>query len=141
MRLFYHSWVFYNHFIATLYHFFGTNLLTQCPVPVAVFCLFFSSQEINTKWSPNATKLHGDFLWTRRNPMGQSCTWGCPEGGTNHQGAPGWVVPTSVASPTPSLHYKFRNIPKPFGVDLDQKFRRRKASVYTRSNLDPVPAP
>ena len=65
--------------------------------------------------------------------MGQSCTWGCPEGGTTHQGAPGppsaprWVVPTSVASCTPSLHYKFPNIPKPFGVTLDQKFRHRKA--------------
>ena len=73
------------------------------------------------------------FFWTRRNPMGQSCTWGCPEGGTTHQGMPGppsaprWVVPTSVASRTPSLHYKFPNIPKPFGVNLDQKFRRRKA--------------
>ena len=61
--------------------------------------------------------------------MGQSCTWGCPEGGTTHQGpgAPKWVVPTTVASRTPSLHYKFPNIPKPIGVNLDQKFRRRKA--------------
>ena len=29
---------------------------------VAVFCLFFTSQEINTKWSPNAAKLFGDFF-------------------------------------------------------------------------------
>ena len=42
-------------------------------------------------------------------------------------GAPRWVVPTSVASRTPSLHYKFTNIPKNLGVNLDQKFRRRKA--------------
>ena len=27
--------------------------------------------------------------------------------------------PTSVASRTPSLHYKFPNIPKPFRVTLD----------------------
>ena len=65
--------------------------------------------------------------------MGQSSTWGCPEGGGTHQGvhggpgAPRWVVPTSVASRTPSLPYKFTNIPKPIGVNLDQKFRRRKA--------------
>ena len=26
MLLFYHSWVFYNHFIATLYHFLGLTL-------------------------------------------------------------------------------------------------------------------
>ena len=64
---------------------------------------------------------------------GQRSTWGCPEGGTTHQGMPGppgaprWVVPTSVASRTPSLHYKFPNIPKTLGVNLDQKFHRRKA--------------
>ena len=58
---------------------------------------------------------------------------GCPEGGTTHQGVPRspgvprWVVPTSVASRTPASPYKFPNIPKPFGVNLDQKFRRRKA--------------
>ena len=58
---------------------------------------------------------------------------GCPEGGTTHQGAPGgpgaprWVVPTSVASRTPSLPYKFPKIPETLGVNLDQKFRRRKA--------------
>ena len=88
------------------------------------------------------------FFGTRRNPMGQSCTWGeCPEGGTTHQGAPGppgaprWVVPTSVASRTPSSPYKIPNIPKTLGVALDQKFCRRKASVSKRSNIDPVPAP
>ena len=64
--------------------------------------------------------------------MGQSCTWGCPEGGITHQGAPGgpgaprWVVPTSVASCTPSLPYKFPKILKTLGVNLDQKFRHRK---------------
>ena len=42
-------------------------------------------------------------------------------------GAPRWVVPTSVASRTPSLHYKFPNILKPLGVNLDQKFHHRKA--------------
>ena len=58
---------------------------------------------------------------------------GCPEGGKTHHGAPGgpgaprWVVPTSVASRTPSLPYKLPNIPKPLGVTLDQKFHRRKA--------------
>ena len=69
---------------------------------------------------------------------------GCPEGGTTHLGAPGaprWVVPTSVASRTPSLHYKFPNIPKPLGVTLDQKSCRRKVSVSAKTNLDHIPAP
>ena len=78
-------------------------------------------------------KLFGDFLWTRRHPLGQSSTWGFPEGGTTHQGMPGGpgaprrVVPTSAASRTPSLPYKLTNIQKTLGVNLDQKFRRRKA--------------
>ena len=38
-----------------------------------------------------------------------------------------WVVPTSVASRTPSLPYKIPNIPKTLGVNLDHKFRHRKA--------------
>jgi hypothetical protein len=50
------------------YIFFGTNLLTQCPVPVAIFCLFLAFQKINTKKSPNMMKLYGDFFWTRRDP-------------------------------------------------------------------------
>ena len=64
---------------------------------------------------------------------GPEAPWGCPKGGTTHQGAPGgpgvprWVVPTSVASRTPSLPYKFTNIPKTLGVNLDEKFHRRKA--------------
>ena len=54
--------------------------------------------------------------------------WGCPEGGTTHQGVPGppgaprWVVSTSVASRTPCSPYKFPNIPKTLGENLDQKF-------------------
>ena len=58
---------------------------------------------------------------------------GVPRGGTTHHGTPGgpgaprWVVPTSVATRTPSLPYKFPNIPKTLGVNLDQKFCRRRA--------------
>ena len=63
---------------------------------------------------------------------------GFPEGGTTHKGAPGgpsaprWVEPTSVASRTPSLPYKSPNIPKTLGVNLDQKFRRRKARSHEK---------
>ena len=52
------------------------------------------------------------------NPPGRA--WGGP-------GAPRWVVPTSVASRTPSLPYKFPKVPETLGVNLDQKFCRRKA--------------
>ena len=54
-------------------------------------------------------------MWARAAPGG------CPEGGITHQGAPGglsmprWVVPTSVASRTASLLYKYPNIPETLG--------------------------
>ena len=70
---------FYSNFIS----FFGTDLLTQCPVAVVVFFLFFTSQKIKTKWSTNAAKLFGDFFWTRRHKMGQRSTRGVPRGGHN----------------------------------------------------------
>ena len=63
---------------------------------------------------------------------------GCPEGGTTHQDAPGgrgaprWVVPTSVASRTPSLPYKFTNIPKPFGVNLDHSYAAARLCSYQK---------
>ena len=46
-----------------------------------------------------------------------------------------------MASRTPSLPYKFTNIPKTLGVNLDQKFRRRKALYPRETNLDPFQHP
>ena len=58
---------------------------------------------------------------------------GVPRGGHNIPGrarAP-WRAKVGYAHlgglPPPSLHYKFPSIPTPFGVNLDQKFRCRKA--------------
>ena len=115
MLLFYHYWMFYNHFIATLYHFFGTNLLTQCTVPVAIFWLFFyiAGNQYQTESKHRETPRR--FFMDQKIPIGpgQHLGGGCPKGCTTNQvppgspGAPRWVVPTSVASRTPSLHYKF----------------------------------
>ena len=94
---------FYSNFIS----FFGTNLLTQCPMLVAIFCLFFTSQEINIKRSPNTVKLFGDFLWTRTPRMGQRSTWGCPEGAQptrarlGAQACPGGLCPPRWAHGPP----------------------------------------
>ena len=57
--------IFYNFHIllATFYTIFGTNILIQCPVPVPVCCMFFVSQNIHTKQSPNVIKTYGDFFW------------------------------------------------------------------------------
>ena len=65
---------------------YWTNLLIQCPVPVC--CMFFVSQKIHIKRSPNGIKTYGDFLgiyvnfgkWNQRETM--------PEGATRQGGAP-----------------------------------------------------
>ena len=57
---------------------------------------------------------------------------GCSEGTTPHQGAPGgpgaprWVVPTSVASCTASLLYKYPNIPETLGESTEINSSNRK---------------
>ena len=50
------------------------------------FSMFFTSQEINIKRSPNATKLYDDFLSTKRKKLGPGCTWGESRGGDNPPG-------------------------------------------------------
>ena len=56
--------IFYNFHIllATFYTIFGSNILIQCPVPVLVCCMFFVSQNIHTKRSPNVIKTYRDFF-------------------------------------------------------------------------------
>ena len=77
---------------------------------VALFCLFFTSQKINTERSPNAAKLFGDFFGAEDTRWAKEVPEGGPEGSTTHLGAPWWVVPTSAASHTASLLYKYPNI-------------------------------
>ena len=98
--------MFYNQFIS----FFVTNLLTQCPVPVVVFYIAGNQYQTETK---HCETFCGFF-------MDQKTT----SGPKKH--LRGWVVPTSVASRTPSLPYKFQKFQKPSGVTLDHKFHRRR---------------
>ena len=46
--------------MATSYIIFGTNIF---PVPVPVCCMFFVSQSIHIKRSPNAMKFYGELFW------------------------------------------------------------------------------
>ena len=51
---------------SNVFHMFsGTNLLTRCPVPVSVFCLFFLSEKLYRKYSRNGLKIYDEFLFTR----------------------------------------------------------------------------
>ena len=146
MLLYYHSWMFYNHFIATLYHFLGLTYWPSAQCQLLFFACFLHRR----KSISNRVQTPRNFLWIFYGPediqWAKEAPGGVPRGGSTHQGAPGgpdapkWVVPTLGAHWTASSPYKFPNIQKSFGVALDQKFRHRKASVSTRSNLDPVPA-
>ena len=92
-------------------------------LPSASCCFLhvFTSHEINTKHSPNATRLYGDFFGLEDIKWAEEACGGCSEGSTTHQGAPGgpsaprWVVPTSGAPRTPSLLYKYPNMPETIG--------------------------
>ena len=81
--------IFYNFYIllATFYTIFGTNILIKCLVPVPVCCMFFVSQKIHIKRSPNGIKTNSDFLeymWI----LGSGINARMPEGPTRVRGAP-----------------------------------------------------
>ena len=51
------------------YIIFGTNLLTEGPVQIAVFFAYFSvSQKRNIKRNPNGMKPSRGYFWNKRNP-------------------------------------------------------------------------
>ena len=76
--------------------------------------------------------MQQNFLWIFSGP--EDTCWakevpdGCSKGSTTHQGAPGptWVVPTSVASRTASLLYKYHYIPETLGKSTKINSGRRK---------------
>ena len=80
-------------------------------------CCFLCTNEC----SPNTAKLFDVFYGPEKSHWARAAPGGCPEGGTTHLGAPRppcapwWVVPTSVASRTPSSPYKFPIFQKPSG--------------------------
>ena len=65
MLLYILFWMF-NGFIIHFYIIFGTNLLTQGPVQIAVFFAYFSvSQKRDIKRSPNGMKPSGELFLER----------------------------------------------------------------------------
>ena len=83
-------------------------------MPVAVFCMFLHRMKSISNRVQTPRNLLEIFM-DQNTTMGQSSTWGCPKGGTTHQGAPRWVVPTSVASRTAPSLCKYSNIPETLG--------------------------
>ena len=98
--------------LQSFYIIFGTNRSTQCIVPVAVFCMFFTSQEINTKRSPNAAKLFVDFFGPQDIQWaGEAPGWLCPPA----QARPGGLCPPRVPPGPPLCSINTPIFPKPYG--------------------------
>ena len=110
---------FYSNFIS----FFGTNLLTQCPVPVAVFCLFFTSEEININRSPNTAKLFEDFFDQKTSYGLEKRLGGAPRGAQptrarqEAQACPGGLCPPRVPPGPPLCSINTPKYQNPRGVD------------------------
>ena len=78
-----HSWIFYNHFIATLYHFLALTYWHSAQCQSLFFACFFTLQKTNTKWSPNAAKLFVDIFWNQKTHDGpRKYLRGAPRGAT-----------------------------------------------------------
>ena len=139
MLLYYHLWIFYNHFIARLYHFLGLTYWhsAQCQL------LFFACFLLRRKSIPNGIQMQQNFLEIFCGPEDTSWAKEVPEGGSEgrkaHQGAPGQGSTrrvlrgehnppgrTLVASRTTSLLYKYLNIPETIGKSTKINSSRRK---------------
>ena len=114
MLLYYHSWMFYNHFIATLYHFLGQTYWPSAQCQLLFFgCFLHRRKSISNRVQTQRNFLENffgpekDTGWAKEVPKRE------PEVST--KGAPWWAVPTSVASWTASLLYKYPNIPETLG--------------------------
>ena len=92
-------------FIIHFYIIFGTNLLTQGPVQIAVFFAYFSvSQKRNIKWNPNRMKPSGAWLWNKHGPKDLERSSN-QRGGHEAGGAPSPLVgPSWLNRPTSSSY-------------------------------------
>ena len=128
---------FTKHF----YIIFGTNLLTQGPVQIAVFfCLFqcFAEKEYQTEWN-----LRESYFWNKHNPGDLEWTSSKQRGGhgagrrAQGVGAPPTLVgPSWLHRPT-SFAYIYSYTPKTSESTTKPYFHRRNL-LYPR---DPILGP
>ena len=94
-------------FILHFYIIFGTNLLTQGPVQIAVFFAYFSvSQKKNIKRSPNGMKPRECVFWNKRDPKDLEWT-SRNERGSHEAGG----TPTPLGAPSPVAGPSWLNRP------------------------------
>ena len=135
-------------FIIHFYIIFGTNLLTQIPVPLSIFFAYFRvSKKRKIKRSPIDLKLHGTHFWKERSPEDLECTSGDLRGGHEAGGRahpPG--RPLHPREPiVPPLTYFFRLYISIYPKNIRDHNRSGvlppEASVATENQSRPVPAP
>ena len=147
MLLFYHSWVFYNHFIATLYHFLG---LTYWPSASASYCFLLVFLH-RRKSISNGVKIPRNFLWnfygTEDIQWARSGPGGAPSGAEPtraHLGAqarlgglcPPWgttqvlLWPTGCLLVRKKIHKKFHGVWTPFDIDFLRCKKQAKNSNW-----------
>jgi hypothetical protein len=147
MLLYYHSWMYYNHFITTLYHFLGLTYWHSAKVPVAVFACFL----LRRKSIPNGVQSRRNFLEIFSGPEDTQWAKEVPERWavetTTHQGAPvapgtpwclvgglGSLLVTSLAhwpsSGPKKLSKKFRRDWTLFGTDILRSKKQAKNSNW-----------
>src|SRR3954469_3664409 len=92
------------YFLANFYIIFGTNILIQCPVPVPVCCMFYVSQNIHIKRSPNGIKTDGAYFWKIWKIPEEKSTRDGARGGHEAGGAPApWACPYPREPPVKQL--------------------------------------
>ena len=107
------------------YIIFGTNLLTQSPVPVFPLFQCFEEKEYQTESKRNET-FGGSYFWKESNPGDLECTSGKKGGALKGGGrAPCLVAPPSVHRRTSFTHIYLRIVKLP-ERRLDLDFRSRK---------------
>ena len=131
MLLYYLFWMLMGLFIH-FYIIFGTNLLTQGPVQITVFCLFqcFAEKEYQTESKRNETFGRVIFgtnviqgTWSRRQEINEEAM--------RQGGAPApWTRPHPrgpLVAPLTDFFRLYMSIyPKTLGNRIDREFRRRK---------------
>ena len=146
-------------FIVHFYIIFGTNLLTESPVQIVVFCLFqcFAKKEYQTEWN-----LREDHFWNKHNLGDLEWTSRTQQGGHKVGGrAPTLVGPSWLHRPTSfayiysytlktsrsttkhffhrrNLLYPWDPILGPFSVLRQRGNRSRRASTSTPYLSDDV---
>ena len=100
MLLYYLFWMFMG-FILHFYIIFGTNLLTQSPVPILVFLLFqcFEEKEYQTESKRNEINWRS-YFWKESYRMDLDPTSGAKGGA--HEGGPPRACPPASWAPQSS---------------------------------------